>query len=132
MLPESYVVIAGSPGQTLADRTIEVNDLLESPELSLDSEYYICKNIIPPLERIFNIVGANVRQWYDEMPKYKHLRKLVKSTGPTTAASASTAAGGGVGAVQKEKSRAIIESYLTKSSNICAVCGCKVAKTKNS
>lgn len=124
-------MIAGSPGQTLADRTIEVNDLLESPELSLDSEYYICKNIIPPLERIFNIVGANVRQWYDEMPKYKHLRKLVKSIGPTTAA-AGAVGGGGVGAVQKEKSRAIIESYLTKSSNICAVCGCKVSRTKNS
>ena len=123
-------MIAGSPGQTLADRTTEVNNLLESPELSLDSEYYICKNIIPPLERIFNIVGANVRQWYDEMPKYKHLRKLVKSTGPTAAAAAAGAAG--ASAVQKEKSRAIIESYLTKSSNICAVCGCKVAKTKNS
>uniref|UniRef100_A0A0B7JWS1 DNA polymerase n=1 Tax=Bionectria ochroleuca TaxID=29856 RepID=A0A0B7JWS1_BIOOC len=35
-------------------------------------EYYITKNIIPPLERIFNLVGASVRQWYDEMPKVKH------------------------------------------------------------
>lgn len=25
--------------------------------------------LIPPLERIFNLVGANVRAWYDEMPK---------------------------------------------------------------
>ncbi|CUS13110.1 unnamed protein product, partial [Tuber aestivum] len=120
-----YVVIAGSPGQTLADRTIEVNDLLASPELRLDSEYYICKNIIPPLERIFNLVGANVRQWYDEMPKYKHLRKLIKSNDPTATA------GGAGGGAQKEKSRAIIESYMTKSSNICAVCGCKAARTKN-
>ena len=126
-------MIAGSPGQTLADRTIEVNDLLESPELSLDSEYYICKNIIPPLERIFNLVGGNVRQWYDEMPKYKHLRKLVKSIGPAAAAGGvGIGGGGGGGGVQKEKSRAIIESYLTKSSNVCAVCGCKVARTKNS
>ncbi|PWW73841.1 hypothetical protein C7212DRAFT_359656 [Tuber magnatum] len=118
-----YVVIAGSPGQTLADRTIEVNDLLASPELRLDSEYYICKNIIPPLERIFNLVGANVRQWYDEMPKYRHLRKLVKSNDPTAAASGFSP--------QKEKSRAIIESYMTKSSNTCAVCSCKAARTKN-
>ena len=82
--PKSYVVIAGSPGQNLANRTIEVNDLLESPELILDSEYYICKNIIPPLERIFSLVGTNVRQWH-KMPKYKHLRKLVKSIqGPAT------------------------------------------------
>ncbi|KAG0638169.1 hypothetical protein HOY80DRAFT_923269 [Tuber brumale] len=123
-----YVVIAGSPGQTLSDRTIEVNDLLASPELSLDSEYYICKNIIPPLERIFNLVGANVRQWYDEMPKYKHLRKLIKSN--ESAAATGGGGGGGIGA-QKEKSRAIIESYMTKSSNICAVCGCKTSRTKN-
>lgn len=25
--------------------------------------------LIPPLERIFNLVGADVRGWYDEMPK---------------------------------------------------------------
>lgn len=25
--------------------------------------------LIPPLERIFNLVGANVRAWYEEMPK---------------------------------------------------------------
>jgi DNA polymerase zeta len=25
--------------------------------------------LIPPLERIFNLVGANVRQWFEEMPK---------------------------------------------------------------
>ena len=35
----------------------------------LDAEYYISRTLIPPLERIFNLVGANVRQWYDEMPK---------------------------------------------------------------
>lgn len=80
-------MITGSPGQTLADRTIEVNDLLESPELNLDSEYYICKNIIPPLERIFSLVGTKVRQWHNKMSKYKHLRKLVKSIeGPAATA----------------------------------------------
>lgn len=25
--------------------------------------------LIPPLERIFNLVGADVRGWYEEMPK---------------------------------------------------------------
>lgn len=25
--------------------------------------------LIPPLERVFNLVGADVRGWYDEMPK---------------------------------------------------------------
>lgn len=25
--------------------------------------------LVPPLERVFNLVGADVRSWYDEMPK---------------------------------------------------------------
>jgi DNA polymerase zeta len=35
----------------------------------LDAHYYIARVLIPPLERIFNLVGADVRAWYDEMPK---------------------------------------------------------------
>lgn len=35
----------------------------------LDAAYYISRVLIPPLERIFNLVGADVRSWYDEMPK---------------------------------------------------------------
>ena len=35
----------------------------------MDYEYYIQRNIIPPLERLFRLMGVNVRTWYDEMPK---------------------------------------------------------------
>ena len=35
----------------------------------LDGFYYISRVLIPPLERIFNLVGADVRGWYEEMPK---------------------------------------------------------------
>jgi DNA polymerase zeta len=35
----------------------------------LDGIYYITRVLIPPLERVFNLVGADVRSWYDEMPK---------------------------------------------------------------
>ena len=31
--------------------------------------YYITQVLLPPLERVFNLVGADVRSWYDEMPK---------------------------------------------------------------
>jgi DNA polymerase zeta len=37
--------------------------------MRLDAEYYINKTLIPPLERIFNLVGANVRSWSEEMPR---------------------------------------------------------------
>ena len=71
-----YVVIAGAPGARLIDRCVAPEVLLQNDHHELDADYYISKNIIPPLERIFNLVGANVRLWYDEMPKYQRIRQL--------------------------------------------------------
>ncbi len=71
-----YVVITGGPGARLIDRCVAPEVLLRDAQLELDSEYYISKNLIPPLERIFNLVGANVRQWYDEMPKFQRIRRV--------------------------------------------------------
>ncbi|KAJ5116216.1 hypothetical protein N7456_000564 [Penicillium angulare] len=71
-----YVVITGAPGSRLVDRCVGPETLLQDAQLDLDAEYYITKNIIPPLERIFNLVGANVRQWYDEMPKVQRIRRV--------------------------------------------------------
>jgi DNA polymerase zeta len=71
-----YVVVTGAPGSRLVDRCVAPEVLLHNPHLELDAEYYISKNIIPPLERIFNLVGANVRQWYDEMPKVQRIRRI--------------------------------------------------------
>lgn len=64
-----YVVIAGMPNDRLIDRCVSPEVLINNPGINLDSEYYITKNLIPPLERIFKLLGANIRQWYDEMPK---------------------------------------------------------------
>ncbi|KAI9785638.1 MAG: DNA polymerase zeta [Peltula sp. TS41687] len=71
-----YVVITGAPGARLIDRCVAPEDLLNNEHNELDAEYYITKNLIPPLERIFNLVGANVRSWYDEMPKYQRTRRI--------------------------------------------------------
>jgi DNA polymerase zeta len=71
-----YVVITGGPRARLIDRCVAPEVLLHDAESELDSEYYISKNLIPPLERIFNLVGANVRQWYDEMPKFQRIRRV--------------------------------------------------------
>ena len=70
-----YVVITGAPGARLIDRCVAPDVLLYDDLNELDAEYYISKNLIPPLERIFNLVGANVRQWYDEMPKFHRIRQ---------------------------------------------------------
>ena len=71
-----YVVITGAPGARLIDRCVAPDVLLHNAHIELDAEYYISKNIIPPLERIFNLVGANVRHWYDEMPKFQRIRQI--------------------------------------------------------
>lgn len=71
-----YVVVAGAPSARLIDRCVSPETLLHNDHIELDAEYYILKNLIPPLERIFNLMGANVRQWYDEMPKIQRIRNV--------------------------------------------------------
>jgi DNA polymerase zeta len=65
-----YVVIAGAPGSRLVDRCVTPEYLLQNLDsCRLDAHYYITKNLIPPLERLLSLAGANVRSWYDEMPR---------------------------------------------------------------
>ncbi|OQO00746.1 hypothetical protein B0A48_13237 [Cryoendolithus antarcticus] len=101
-----YVVIAGAPGARLWERCVEPERLLHDEHAELDAEYYINKNLIPPLERIFNLVGANVRQWFDEMPKIQRIRML---GGPVMKE--------GEAAASKKKT---MESYM--GSSLCVVC----------
>ncbi|KAE8354241.1 hypothetical protein BDV28DRAFT_156340 [Aspergillus coremiiformis] len=106
-----YVVVTGAPGSRLVDRCVPPETLLHDAQLDLDAEYYITKNIIPPLERIFNLVGANVRQWYDEMPKVQRIRRIegtVTSTG-------------------RDTRKTTLESYMKSST--CIVCKAKLEDT---
>lgn len=109
-----YVVITGGPGARLIDRCVAPEDLLNNDHVTLDAEYYITKNLIPPLERIFNLVGANVRQWFDEMPKVHRIRRVdAQAAGPAAAA----------------RKKFTLESYLHSAS--CVVCGAKVKVDSN-
>lgn len=105
-----YVVITGAPGARLIDRCVAPEVLLENDQNELDADYYILKNLIPPLERIFNLVGANVRQWYDEMPKFQRIRRVE--------------AGLLTGNKELVLSKKTLESYMKSSS--CLVCHAKL------
>ena len=106
-----YVVITGAPGARLADRCVAPEVLLNDDHSELDAEYYISKNLIPPLERIFNLVGANVRQWYDEMPKVQRIRRVERPQLPV----------GGVGNSNDLATvKKTLESYM--KSSVCLVC----------
>ncbi|KAL7267714.1 DNA polymerase zeta [Rhizina undulata] len=103
-----YVVIAGQPKMTLSDRVVEVEWLLHSKQLSLDTEYYIRKNIIPPLQRIFSLVGVNVKQWYEEMPKFQWLRKVSRWAD---------------WGAEERKGGPVIEAFLERAWRKCEGCG---------
>lgn len=128
-----YVVVTGAPGARLIDRCVAPEDLLRAENshvLQLDADYYIGKNIIPPLERILNLVGANVRAWYDEIPRVQRVRRI--DPGETAAAATSSGDNGGgpskplnlVGGGTAIAARRTLESYLRSAS--CVVCGDKI------
>ncbi|KAH8728931.1 hypothetical protein GQ44DRAFT_818764 [Phaeosphaeriaceae sp. PMI808] len=117
-----YVVVTGAPGARLIDRCVSPETLLQSEHLELDAEYYISKNLIPPLERIFNLVGANVRQWFDEMPKIQRIRNItfpltIQPKGMRNALP-------NRGVVNKKRT---LESYMKPSA--CVVCRAKLPPT---
>ncbi|KAG6332362.1 hypothetical protein ID866_6727 [Astraeus odoratus] len=64
-----YIIARGNPHTRLVERAVTPEELLTNPHMHIDAVYYIEKVLIPPLERIFNLVGADVRAWYEEMPK---------------------------------------------------------------
>jgi hypothetical protein len=64
-----YVVVYGDPSARLTDQVVEPKELLRNKDLRLNGEYYIRKHVIPSLERILQLCGADVKSWYDEMPR---------------------------------------------------------------
>ncbi|KNZ79546.1 DNA polymerase zeta catalytic subunit [Termitomyces sp. J132] len=67
-----YVITRGPPGARLVDRAVDPLEMLNDSRMQLDAAYYITRVLIPPLERIFNLVGADVRAWFNEMPKPRY------------------------------------------------------------
>lgn len=65
-----YVVVHGEPGARLADVVVDPLDLLtiDSP-YRVNDMYYIQKQIIPALQRVFGLVGADLNQWLQGMPR---------------------------------------------------------------
>ncbi|KAJ7706169.1 hypothetical protein B0H17DRAFT_1035991 [Mycena rosella] len=68
-----YVICRGAPKSRLVDRGKDPLEVLRSRHLQLDAEYYISRVLVPPLDRILSLAGADVRRWYLDMPKGKSL-----------------------------------------------------------
>lgn len=65
-----YVVVHGEPGARLVDMVVDPLDLMaiDSP-FRLNDLYYINKQIIPALQRVFGLLGADLNQWFLDMPR---------------------------------------------------------------
>lgn len=68
-----YLVTRDSTKERVKDRCVSPDQYVSSyssnDPLELDFEYYITRVLIPPLERVFNLMGVNIQEWYREMPK---------------------------------------------------------------
>lgn len=65
-----YVVVHGEPGARLVDMVVDPMELLSFDSCyRLNEVYYIRKQIIPALQRVFGLVGADLNQWFSEMPR---------------------------------------------------------------
>ncbi|KAE9047947.1 DNA polymerase zeta catalytic subunit [Phytophthora rubi] len=65
-----YVVVNGPPGARLMDLVVSPDEYFDKRKrYSVNNHYYINKQIIPSLERLFLLTGANIRSWYAALPR---------------------------------------------------------------
>lgn len=66
-----YLVIKDVTKERLKDRCYSPEDYIASfstsSPMELDYEYYINKVLVPPLERVFNLLGVKIKEWYRDM-----------------------------------------------------------------
>lgn len=55
-----YIITQGEPRAKLNDVAVGPEVMLANPTLQLGAGYYITRGIIPPLTRVFNLLGADV------------------------------------------------------------------------
>ncbi|XP_015242281.1 PREDICTED: DNA polymerase zeta catalytic subunit [Cyprinodon variegatus] len=64
-----YVIVYGMPGVPLIQLVRRPMEVLQDPSLRLNATYYITKQILPPLGRLFQLIGVDVFSWYQELPR---------------------------------------------------------------
>ncbi|KAI5067558.1 hypothetical protein GOP47_0018086 [Adiantum capillus-veneris] len=64
-----YVVVHGEPCARLVDMVVDPHELVNTSSFRLHDVYYITKQIIPALQRVFGLIGVDLSAWYNEMPR---------------------------------------------------------------
>jgi hypothetical protein len=69
-----FVVVHGQPGARLVDCVVHPHALLASAgRLRLHGHYYILKQLLPALDRLFSLLAVDVYCWFNSMPKPQRL-----------------------------------------------------------
>uniref|UniRef100_UPI0037551154 hypothetical protein n=1 Tax=Salmonella sp. s54412 TaxID=3160128 RepID=UPI0037551154 len=71
--------VCGSPGLPLIQLVRSPEDVLEDSSLRLNTSYYITKQILPPLNRAFSLIGIDVFTWYSELPRFASRQQIITS-----------------------------------------------------
>lgn len=66
-----YVIVYGIPGVPLIQLVRRPMEVLHDPALRLNATYYITKQILPPLARMFQLIGVDIFAWYQELPRVR-------------------------------------------------------------
>lgn len=66
-----YVIVCGTPGVALIQLVRQPVEVLQDATLRLNTTYYLTKQILPPLGRMFQLIGVDVFSWYKELPKVR-------------------------------------------------------------
>ncbi|WVR05162.1 hypothetical protein IAU60_002174 [Kwoniella sp. DSM 27419] len=116
-------VVSNADGRRLIDRARMPEEMLANRSLSIDAEYYIRNLLIPPLSRIFNLVGADVEGWYDTMPRVKRVGRYDLENGPFAGVANGSSRKAGVqrGKAGQKNGGMKIDSHFRSSH--CFVCG---------
>ncbi|NXH09862.1 REV3L polymerase, partial [Bucco capensis] len=74
-----YVIVCGMPGLPLIQLVRRPIEVLQDPNLRLNATYYITKQILPPLARVFSLIGIDVFSWYHELPRIQKAASAARS-----------------------------------------------------
>ncbi|KAJ1651776.1 DNA polymerase zeta [Dispira simplex] len=110
-----YVVVYGGPNDRLADQVVSPYECASKPYLRPHGKYYIVKQIIPCLNRIFTLLGVDLHRWYATMPKRRGVSLLDSGMVGLDLAKPGEQAGGSKGDLNPT-----LERFFTK--NHCIIC----------
>lgn len=141
----AFVVVYDQPGAPLKDCVIAPDAFVRLADAGgvarLNVTYYITKQLLPALDRVFALVGARVAAWYTDFPRVQLVKTVTYAQANRAAAAvastaAASAAGVGVegynsssgrGAGGRKGGQSVLPMFYTASA--CAVCRARCRNT---